>query len=375
MLTGLFACLVILMWLGMLDGQLALPITLPPIWWHAHEMLYGLIPAAVSGFLLTAMANWTGMPPPRGRVLLGLATLWIAGRVAMASQGIVPGILVAAVDLSFLPVLAIIVLRTLWRAGNRRNLPLVAVLATFAAGNGLMHLAFLGLAPTLARTGELLGLNLTAVLLAVIGGRIAPAFTANWLRRRGGDPAAVRQYPMIDRAALALLVAVLVIDLFAAGSAVAGMVALLAGLLHALRVLGWRGWHAHRDPLTWILHLGYAWIPVALFLKGIAPFSDVVGPSVWIHALGIGAAGTSILAVMTRVSVAHTGRGLILRRGARLIYGLITMAALLRLVAAVGIGGLDSLNAAGLTWFAAFGLFLVAYAPVLYQPRVDGQPG
>lgn len=374
-LTAGFAGLVIPAWLAVLKGWLALPPGLPPLWWHSHEMLYGLVPAAVAGFLLTAMANWTGLPPPRGRLLMGLALTWLAGRLAMAAAGAVPLTLVAIVDLAFLPSMAVVVFRTLWRAGNRRNLPLVAVLAALTVGNALMHAAFLGMGATLARSGELLGLNIIAVLLAIIGGRITPLFTANWLARHGGNPRSVRQHPRLDQAALASLVASLLIDLVAAGGTLAGVIALLAGVLHAARVLDWRGWHARSDPLTWILHVGYGWIPVALLLKGIAPFTAAVSPSAWFHALGVGAVATLILGVMTRVSVAHTGHGLILRPGARFIYALITAAAALRLSASLGSSWAGAVEAAGLAWAAAFVLFLIAYAPVLNRPRADGQPG
>ncbi|MDZ7810355.1 MAG: NnrS family protein [Arhodomonas sp.] len=373
-LTAAFAAVAIGAWLGMLGGAVAAPTGIPSLWWHAHEMLYGMVPAAVAGFLLTAMANWTGATPPTGRSLLALVALWLAGRLAMAAYGWVPPLVVAVVDLAFLPSLAAVALRTLLRHGNRRNLPLPVVLLVFAIGNLLMHLAFLGYTPGLARTGELMALNLTAVLMAVIGGRITPAFTANWLRRQGRDPAGIRQDPRLDRAALLALVAVLIGDLFVAGGRVAAVLALVAAVLHGLRLLGWQGWRARGDALMWILHLGYAWIPVALLLKGLAPLTTAVSATTWIHALGVGAIGTLILGVMTRVAVAHTARGLALRPGGRWIYALITVAALARIGSATA-GGMAWLHLAGAAWIAAFALFLVAYAPVLNAPRADGQPG
>ncbi|MCS4504646.1 NnrS family protein [Arhodomonas aquaeolei] len=375
LLTALFAVVVIAVWLGVLTGSIRLPAATSPLWWHAHEMLYGLVPGAVAGFLLTAMANWTGAPPPTGARLLGLAALWLAGRLAMALYGgVIPVVPAAIIDLAFLPALALVALRTLWRHGNRRNLPLVAVLAVFALGNLCLHLAMAGVAPGLARTGEYLALDLTAILMAVIGGRIIPAFSGNWLRRQGRDPELIRRQPRLDRAALLALVAVLAADALAPGSRVTAVLALVAAALHAARVIGWRGWHTVGDPLMWILHLGYAWIPVALLLKGLTPFVPAVPPAAWIHALGVGAIGTLILGVMTRVAVAHTARGLLLRPGGRAIYALITLAVLARLTSAAT-GATGALHLAGAAWIAAFGIFLVAYAPVLNAPRADGQPG
>ncbi|WP_435105059.1 NnrS family protein [Arhodomonas sp. AD133] len=374
MLASLFAGGVVLAWLAMLTGRIPMPADLSPLWWHAHEMIYGFVPAAIAGFLLTAMANWTGLAPPRGWALLALAALWLAGRLAFALTAWLPAIAVTIVDLAFLPVLAAVAWRTLRRAGNRRNLPLVAVLLVFASGNALMHAALLGASPAFARVGELMGLDLTALLIAVIGGRITPAFTTNWLARHGGDPARVRKSTNVDRSALLALVALIVVDLIARGSAVAGVIALIAAGLHALRLWGWRGWHTLSDPLLWILHLGYAWLVLALLLRGLAAFTTDIGASVWIHALGVGAIGVMIIGVMTRVAVAHTGHGLILRRGATLIYAAVNLAAVLRVVSAMG-GGTLALQLAAAAWAAAFVGFVFAYGPVLNRPRADGQPG
>lgn len=369
--AGVFGAVAMAVWLAVLLGWLLLPAGISPLLWHSHEMIYGFVPAAIAGFLLTAMANWTGIPPPSGSRLLALGLLWLAGRLVMALAGWLPGWLVAAVDLAFLPALALYALVVLLRAGNRRNLPLVAVLAALTAGNLLMHLALLGVAPGLGRPGELVGLDILALLLAVIGGRITPAFTANWLARHGDDPASARQRPRLDRAALLATVLMLPADLLAPASLGAALVALVAGALHLVRLGGWRGWRTQSDPLMWILHVGYGWLALALLLKGLAP---VLGDSVWFHALGVGAVGTLILGVMTRVAVAHTGRPLVLLRGAWPIYWLVFAAAVLRIAAALGAQAW-TLYAAGVAWSIAFILFTVRYAPILNRPRVDGRPG
>lgn len=374
LLAGLFAALVIFVWLAVLVDWLHLPLGFSPLLWHSHEMLYGFVPAAVAGFLLTAMANWTGTPPPSGKRLFALGLLWLAGRFAMALAGWLPGWLVAFVDLSFLPVLALYAFVVLRRSGNSRNLPLVAVLAVLAAGNLLMHLALLGIAPSLARMGELVALDTMALLMAIIGGRITPAFTANWLARHGDDPKRVLVSPRLDRAALIATALMLPADLLAPASLWAGAIAFGAGALHLTRLIGWRGWRTHQEPLMWILHVGYGWLALALLLKGSTPALPMLAESVWFHALGIGAMGTLIVGVMTRVAVAHTGRPLTLLGGAQPIYWLVIAAAVLRLAAALGAGPW-TLYATALAWCAAFALFTIRYAPILYGPRVDGQAG
>ena len=372
-LTGLFGSWVMAVWLAMLLGWLRLPVGISPPVWHAHEMLYGLAPAAIAGFLLTAMANWTGTPALRGRPLLAFGALWLAGRVAMALTTWLPGTVVAAADLTFLPMLALYALVVLRRAGDSRNLPLVAVLAVLSAGNVMMHLSRLDLVPGLEHLSELVALDTLAVLMAVIGGRLIPAFTSNWFIRRN-DPWRVRQYPLLNRAALFAAALMLPADLLAPDGLGAGAVALVAGVLHGLRLCAWKGWRATREPLLWVLHAGYAWLALALILKGLTPLSTALGTSVWYHALGVGAMGTLIVGVMTRVAAGHTGRPLGLLRGAQPIYWLVSAAAALRLSAALD-GNPMTLHAAALAWIAAFAWFAVRYAPILSRPRVDEQLG
>lgn len=374
--TALFGALAIAVWLAVLTGWLSLNTGTSPLLWHAHEMLYGFAPAAIAGFLLTALSNWTGLPPPRGNALLALALLWLAGRLAMAASGLLPAWLVATIDLSFLVVLAAYALLVLRQARNTRNLPLVGVLAVLASGNLLMHLSLMGMSPRLGELGTLVALDTLALLMGIIAGRIAPAFTRNWLAQHGRASEQVRVRPRLDHAALAATVLMLPADLIAPASVAAGLVALLAGALHLARLIGWRGWCAWRNPLLWILHVGYAWLALALLIKGLTPFLSSLPTSAWYHALGIGAMGTLIVGVMTRVTVGHTGRPLNLLRGAQLIYWLVTAAAILRLASAVGAGtGQGILHAAAAAWVAALLLFTVLYGPLLNRPRADGKPG
>lgn len=376
MLTGVYAVVVVLGWMGFLFGGWSLPLGWSPFKWHSHEMLYGLVPAAIAGFLLTAVTNWTGASPLRGRRLLALVLLWLAGRALMWLSTSFPAWLVALVDLAFLPVLALYLLRVLFRHGNRRNLVLVAVLALLSTGNLLMHLGFAGGRSGLLDIGQQLGFDLILLLMAVIAGRIIPAFSANWLRMQGGSPDWVTRSVWTDRVALVSLALLVPLDALGAPKQMVGAVVLVAALANGLRLWQWAGWRVRKEPLLWVLHLAYAWIVLALSLRALAVLTGTVPDSVWLHAVGVGAIGTLLLGVMTRVAVGHTGRPLKLPPFGLWIYLAITAAALLRLlVAAQAVDFRLGLALAAFAWVLAFGLFAVLYWPILSSPRADGRPG
>ncbi len=375
LLTGLYGALLIAAWLGFLFAGLPLPVGINPAEWHGHELLFGMVPAAIAGFLLTAMCNWTGASPLRSGGLLALVLLWLAGRAAMWLSAYLPLWLVAAVDLAFLPAVAVYAARVLLRHGNRRNLILVAMLSGLTLANLAMHLDFVGAWPTGARVGELVAFDLIAVLMIVIGGRITPAFTANWLRFHGRDPNLVQRSERLDRWALGSALLMVPADLVPGAPWLGALAALVAALINGWRLLRWRGWHAAEEPLLWVLHAGIGWLVVALLLKASTPWL-ALGESVWMHALGVGAMGTLILGVMTRVALGHTGRPLTLPAGGVIIYLSILVAALARLVAALGFGDVRwALLIAGAGWLVAFLLFTALYWPILSRPRADGRPG
>lgn len=374
--TGAYALVVVLAWIGFLFGNWPLPLGWSPLQWHSHEMLYGFVPAAIAGFVLTAMTNWTGAPPLRQGGLMALLLLWLAGRLVFWFAGWLPAGLVAAVDLAFLPVLALYVGTTLVRHKNRRNLVLVAILVLLALGNLGMHLGFMGGATSPLKLGQSLALDLITLMMVVIAGRIIPAFTANWLRQNGGNPEWVIRSAWTGYCALASVALLMILDLTGAPTAATGTVALLAALSNGIRLGQWSGWRAFREPILWILHLAYLWIVVALLIRGMSAFTPVIADTLWQHALGVGAMGTLILGVMTRVALGHTGRPLKLPRFGIVIYGAITAAALLRVLAA---GQLTDyrigVTLSALAWILAFALFVVIYWPILSRPRADGRPG
>ena len=375
LLTGLYGVVTVGAWMSYLFGGLALPLGWSSVHWHAHEMLFGLTSAAIAGFLLTAMCNWTGAPPLRGSALLGLACLWLAGRVMMWTASWWPAGWIAVVDLLFLPWMAIYVARVLLAHGNKRNLIMVAILLLLTLANGMMHAGFMTGSGFWLTLGQLTAFNLITLMMVVIGGRIIPLFTINWLRNNGGDIAAVAPSARLDRVTLITTALLVPADWLIGFPWITGFLAAIAGVLHGARLVTWGGRKTGREPLLWILHLGYAWIVVALLLKGAAAF-NLVAASVWQHTLGVGAMGTLILGIMTRVALGHTGRSLALPPFGVLIYLAITLGALSRVLTAVHVMDYRvGLSIAAIGWTLAFSLFVLIYWPILSRPRADGRPG
>lgn len=373
---SLHALLAVPWWTFAWLGLLPLPGWLAPMWWHGHEMLFGFVGAAIAGFLLTASPVWSGGPALVGRPLAALLVLWVCGRVAFALAGVLPPWAVAAADVFFLPAVVLVVLRTLHGSGQRRNYAIAGVVAVLALANLAMHVQALGLGGLRAGAALRFAVDAVVVLLLVIGGRITPAFTSNALRARGS---AVVVHAWKGAGALAIgAAALLAFATPVAGRSLAtGLLATLAGLAAAVRLAGWRSWHTRGDPLLWSLHLGAAWLAAGLLLVGAADLGAPVPASAGLHALTAGAMGTTILAVITRVGLGHTGRPLVLPGGVVWSHVLVNAAALARVAAAFVVGDAQPilLAASGLAWAAAFGLFALRYAPILLAPRPDGRPG
>jgi uncharacterized protein involved in response to NO len=375
LLAGLYGVITVIAWISYLFGGIPLPLGWSPLHWHSHEMLFGLITAAIAGFLLTAMCNWTGAPPLSGIKLFALISLWFAGRIAMWTANWLPFGVAAIVDLLFLTCMAVYVLRVLLRYGNKRNLILAAILLLLSLANLMMHIGFLTNQLSWLKQGQLMALNLITLMMIVIGGRIIPLFTANWLRNQSGQVDAVKSSSLLDRTALILTALLIPADFFTNSPWLVGSIAFACALINGIRLLGWSGWRTGREPLLWILHIGYSWIIISLLLKGASAF-NLVTPNVWQHALGVGGMATLILGVMTRVALGHTGRPLKLPSFGIAIYLAITFAAIARVLTALH--WLDyrfGLLFSTLGWTLAFSLFIYIYWPILSRPRVDGRPG
>lgn len=367
---AMWAVVALGLWICALGGEIALPSHFDALSWHRHEMLFGFVGAVVAGFLLTAIPNWTGRLPIAGGPLAALFGLWAAARAALLFSGTIGALPAAALDIGFYLVLAAVGAREVIAAKNR-NVPIVLLVLLFGAANAADHAAAAG---WLTDTG--LGIRaaiaLVIVMISLIGGRIVPSFTRNWLAKRGvkerlpGQPGRF-DLVTIGVTALALLAWVALPESIDTGAAL-----LTASALQAVRLSRWGGLRAVRDPLVFILHVGYSWVPVGLFALGSSMSVAAIPPSVAIHALTAGAMATMILAVMTRATLGHTGRALRANGPTVLIYVLITAGAMLRVTAPLG--GIDyvlGMRLAALAWGGAFAGFLIAYGPILFSPRPD----
>ncbi|MBK1666311.1 protein NnrS [Rhodospirillum rubrum] len=371
--AGLWAALAMGLWLPWLIGAAEAPTAFAPVDWHVHEMLFGYAGAAVAGFLLTAVPNWTGQPPLVGAPLLALAGLWALGRLAILTSAGLGGETAAVLDVALPILLALWTARALMRSGNRRNLVVVGLVLLLALASALHHAGALGLAET-TRLGQRLGIATYVMMISLIGGRIIPTFTRNWLSGPGKTTDSGLLPPdfgAVDRAALiltALTLAAWVADLGLAWAPLA----LAAGLAQALRLGRWRGWATRREPLLIILHLGYVWLPIGLILlaaAGIGLLPEVAAA----HALGVGAFGTMILAVMTRAILGHTGRPLRAGPATTALFALLLAAVILRVLsAALPDLGLWALHASASLWILAHLGFLILYGPMLLRKRIAG---
>lgn len=375
LLAGWFAVLGIAGWLWLYHNGQSWAGGLPASQWHAHEMLFGFIAAAIAGFMLTAVPSWTGTKGFGGWPLVALTLLWLGGRVALALVDTMPFYLIALLELSFLPVLAALIAWPLLRSPNR-NTPLIGVLFALWAADVVFMAAANKANPALASAALTFGLNLVLLLITVIGGRIVPAFTANALRRSGAEPR-LRSYRALERATIAAMIAVLVVDAFLPGSTWAGCIALLAGLAQAVRLSGWNGHRSLAEPIVWVLHLGYAWLPIGLLLKAAFVLGHFGWAAFWMHCLSAGAAGMMILAVMSRASLGHTGRELKVSPVMAISYLLVALGVAIRVFgpALLPTSYLQTIGLAGLLWIGGFLIYCVVYTPILLQPRLDGKPG
>lgn len=333
--------------------------------WHIHEMIFGFLGAVIAGFLTTAVPNWTGRMPVIGLPLGGLVSLWVLGRIAMLFEEVL-GPATAVIDSLFLLTFAAVIWREVLAGRNWRNLPFCGLISLFALANVAFHLP-IGAA---VDVGVRLALGAATVLIGLIGGRIVPSFTRNWMKARSLTPEPAL-FGNVDRAALGLTVVGAGLWVIAPQSLLTGFALMLAGLAQLVRVARWRGWRAAGEPLVWILHVGYGWLGAALLLLGGASLApDLVPRTAGIHALTAGAVGVMTLAVMTRATRGHTGRPLAAGAATTAIYLAINAAALLRVAGPFsGASQTLLLTASGLVWTLAFGGFAAAYGRMLLLPR------
>lgn len=350
-------------------GQ-SLPTQLPAVTWHIHEMLFGFVLAAIAGFILTAVANWTGRLPVAGGRLAALVLLWGVGRILNLCSMLAPMPVVAAVDIAFPLALALLVAREINIARSRRNFMMPVPIALLAVADLLMYLEAAG-APISSGIGWRLALAAVITLVSVIGARIVPTFTRNWLVARG---AASLPYanPWLDRIGSAALHTGLLGWALFPTLWPFGLLLQLGSALTLARLAGWKGWMTADEPLLLILHIGYLWMIVGAALLGLAVMTTAVPQSAAVHALTAGAIGTMVLAVMTRVCRGHTGRPLTADRFTLTIYGAVNLAGVTRVAAELLLGAyLPLLEISAILWIVAFMLFAFWSVPVVWHPRAD----
>lgn len=367
-LAALAAAVGVALWALQVLGTVAPVGTVNGMAWHAHEMVFGFAVAVVTGFLFTAVRNWTGLPTPTGWPLAALCGLWLAGRIAVVAM---PWPLAAAVDGAFLPTVALVLWLPLHRSRNRNRF-MVGLLLGLAAANVAFHLSAAGLLAVPAIAAVRFALYLIVLLVTIMGGRVIPSFTANALRE-----ARVRVRPRLDRTAIATLAAALVSVLAFPAGVATGALCLAAAVLHAIRLAGWDPLSTRASPILWILHLSYAWIPLALLLHGLAAM-DVLGTAVLAdHAIAVGAVGGVIVGMITRTARGHTGLPLQASTPEVVAYALVHVAAGLRVLLPLAwpAAYTVAVGTSAAAWTVAFAIYLVVYVPILVRPRADGRPG
>ncbi|HEY2406612.1 MAG TPA: NnrS family protein [Polyangiaceae bacterium] len=367
LLGAVFASCAVPLWLVALRGGITPGGAFGPMQWHAHEMLFGFSTAIIAGFLLTAIGNWTSRETLTGAPLGWLAVLWSLGRLALFFAGYLPKWAPALIDLAFLPVLAFCCARPLFASKNRQNYGFLGMLALLGAVNLAAHAGAWTQNLELLRTAHRVALDVIALMIVVVTGRILPMFTRNATRQPW-----VRGIPALESASAVGLVALLGLDVSASPRA-AAWVAGGTALFVLARMRFWASSHTWREPLLWILHIGAAWVPLGLMLRAISTLTGWLPASSALHALTAGAIGCLTLGMMARVSLGHTGRTLKAPRSMSVAFSCVVAAGVLR-VAGPSLPShyLQMLELSALAWSAAFGLFVVAYFDVLTTQRVDG---
>ncbi|MCF8150523.1 MAG: NnrS family protein [Burkholderiaceae bacterium] len=371
---ALYAPLLLAAWLGAYLGAWSLPIDEVPLrLQHGHEFIFGFSAAIITGIVLTALPSWAATEEIRGRRLILLVALWLAGRIAFWAAPWLPALLPAIVDCLLFPALFLMLTPQLLEARNRLYLLLLPILAALFAANLLYHHGVFTDNPAQAGRALHLALYALIVLYVLKGGVLAPIFTGNALREKGrGDQAPFNM--LLDTLAVAAVLLLAALDLAAAPAAWIGGSALACALFHGWRCARWQGWRVADVPLVLVMHLGFAWLIVAFVLKAVAELTGLVAEGVWVHAFTVGSLGMMMLGLMTRVSLRHTGRPLVVPRPMLAAFALMFGATVLRLASGVpGLGHL-AIGLAALLWASCFVLYFREFWKVLIAPSAPHRP-
>jgi uncharacterized protein involved in response to NO len=367
LVASLFAALSIGLWAAQYASWLETPYVSGPMG-HAHEMIFGFVLAVITGFLLTAVRNWTGRPTASGAPLAALVALWVAGRVLALTPW---PLAAAAVDTLFPLAVAAAIGIPLLESRNRRNFLFILLMVAFAALDLTGHLSRQGIIALPERYSVQAALDVILLIITVIGGRVIPMFTANGVR--GSTP---RRNGAIEWLAPASIIALLAADLAQLPAPALAAILAFGAIVHATRVWLWRPWQTLRVPLVWVLHAGYLWIPVHLALRALAE-GGVVSPPIATHALTAGAIGLLTLGMMTRTARGHSGRPLAADRWEVAAFVLVGLAGITRVLVPLLFAAWyrNAVIASACLWSAAYAIFAIRYWPILTRPRIDGRPG
>ena len=376
LLAGAYAVLAMAAWLFWLalhanNGVVPSPtFSVAPHLWHGHEMLFGFAGAVITGFLLTAVPNWTGTPAMSGTPLILLMGTWLLGRFVMWFSTYLPPLLVAFVDVGHFALLAGFIGYALSFKPAARNLVFIAILFLLIVANATVHAEWIGWSEGTASWGLTLAIYLLSTMIVIIGGRVVPAFTRNAMKsseRKGQLP---QSYAVLDAAAILSAVSLPLSHLLGASASVFAILATVAAVINAVRLVLWCGWRMLDQPIVWSLHLGYLFVVLGFGSVGLGE-TGLIGSTAAVHVLAAGAVGCMTLAIMTRASLGHTGRPLRVSKATAVSYLLIATSGLVRafLPSASDVSYFTVMYLAGACWIAGFGLFCISYAPILVGPR------
>ena len=366
-MAGLSALILIVLWNAIFKGNLTIDHYFADNYWHAHEMLLGYSVAVISGFLLTAVKNWTGKPTLTGDKLAGLALLWLYGRILPFYAGLLPDPLIAVIDFSFLPALAYQISKPIIQAKQFKSLVFVGLLLILTLGNILIHAEILELCQNTAWTGILLVVGTIIIMILILAGRVFPFFV-----EKGLHGTLIIRKPLLDALSIGSAFAVFAMQLGTMCGNLLALTAIFAAIVNSARLAGWyvqRIWYV---PLLWILYIGYGWIILGFILTAFSAYSLIL-PSLALHAFTVGGIGVLTLGMMARVSLGHTGRALRVSNAMAIGFILINLAALLRVLLPLALPNWYNIiiYASTLSWLAAFSLFMFVYAPILTTSRID----
>jgi uncharacterized protein involved in response to NO len=367
--AAIFAVIAMLAWLLAFAGFSGTGVYLHSMIWHSHEMLFGFAAAVIAGFLFTAVRNWTGLPTPTGAALAGLTALWLAARVLII-QG--PAPIAAIVDVAFLPAIIIAVAVPIFRSKSVRNYKIVAVLIALAASHGVFHLASHGFVPIgWSRTSLFVSIDIVVILLAIVAGRVIPAFTKNAIPEANS-----RHEFWVEIVTFAGMLLVVLLTIVSGSRALPGgpmaLLFIVVAAAHATRLGLWDPVSTIHNPLLWMMPAAYSWIPFAFLLRALAAM-NIVPASAWIHAVTIGAISSFMLAMMMRSTLGHTGRQLVASGSDMAAFLLLQFAAIVRVIASIAApeSYRSWIVASSLVWVLAFLFFALRYLPMFSRPRVS----